>query len=230
MIAVSVTFMKPATFPLLLVLSFTLTALPSSGTSPGNPPSGSAVFSADDFDWRDMVADLFSASAQPAEQGLKSMLENSQVLRAYVANDVRAECKAGSSRCDSSLDGFTVDGEVTRRIDGIVKEGLVHQHRSAVIDYSFQRPSFPFTQISALRSENRKDAYLVLQFADHTYRAVDVQAKYGQPYDTDVFLRYSVFKYRLVSAHYISKAVFEVNPVDGAVMKLAISVKTRKHH
>ncbi len=230
MIALSVTAMKPAMFLFLLGLSLTLSGLPSSASSPGNPPAASAAFSADDFDWREMAPALFDASALPAEEGLKIMLENSQVLRAYVANDVRAECKPGNSRCDSSQDGFTLDGEVTRRIDGIVKEGLLHQNKCAVIDYPFERQSFPFTQISALRSENRQDAYVVLQFADHTYRAVDVQAKYGQPYDTDIFDRYSVFKYRQVSARYISKAVFEVNPVDGAVMKVAISLKAKKNH
>ncbi len=221
--------MKPATLLLLLAFSVTLLVQSSKASNSGNP-AASATFSADDFDWRDMVPDLFAASAQPAEEGLKTMLENSKVLRAYVARQVRAECKPGNDRCDSSAEGFTVDGEVTKRIDGIVKESLVHQHKCAVLDYPFNRQSFPFTEISALRSENRQDAYIVLQFADRSYRAVDVQAKYGAPYDTNIFDRYSVFVYRLVSAHYTSKAVFEVNPADGAVMKLAISLKAKKNH
>jgi hypothetical protein len=229
MIALSATAMKPATLLLLLSLSVALLVQSSKASTPGNP-SAATTFSADDFDWRDVVPALFSASGQPAEQGLKTMLENSKVLRAYVAKQVRAECKPGNERCDSNVEGFTVEGEVTRRIDSIVRENLVHQHKCAVLDYSFDRQSFPFVEISALRSENRQDAFIVLQFADHSYRAVDLQAKYGAPYDTDIFERYSVFKYRLVNAHYVSKAIFEVNPVDGVVFKVAISVKPRKHH
>jgi len=55
-----------------------------------------------------------------------------------------------------------------------------------------------------------------------------VQAKYGVPYDTDIFQWYSVFTYRLDSAGYTSKAVFQVDPVDGAVIKIAISLKAKK--
>lgn len=220
--------MKAAILLFLTALMVSISTLLSSALSPGNPPSVTAAFSADDFDWREMVPDLLNASALPAEQGLTTMLENSKVLRAYVASQVRAECKPGNSHCDSSPDGFTIDAEVTKRIDGMVKEGLRHEHKCAVLDYPFERQSFPFTQISALRSENQQDAYVVLEFADHSYHAVDVQAKYGPPYDTDISDRYSVFKYRLVNAHYTSKAVFEINPVDGAVMKVAISLRVRK--
>jgi hypothetical protein len=214
----------------LLALTFVVSVRSANASSPGNLPAAGVVFSADDFDWRAMVPYLFAAAELPGEQAIQSIFEHSRVLRAYIASQVRAECKPGNSRCNSSLQGFSVDGEVTRRIDGIVKEGLVHQHNSIVVDYPFARRSFPFTEISALRSEKHQDAYLALEFADHSYRAVDLQAKYGVPYDTDVFDRYSIFKYRLVSAYYIGKAVFEINPVDGSVMKVAISLKAKKRH
>jgi hypothetical protein len=219
---------KPPVLVFFLALIFAFAVPSANASDPGNASAARAVFSADDFDWRDMVPYLFAAAGLPGEQGIQSIFENSRVLRAYIDSQVRAECKPGNSRCDSSQQGFTLEGEITKRIDGIVKEGLVHQHKSVVVDYPFARQSFPFTEISALRSDKQQDAYLVLEFADHSYRAADVQAKYGAPYDTDVFDRYSIFKYRLVGAHYTSKAVFEINPVDGAVMKVAISVKTKK--
>jgi hypothetical protein len=211
----------------LLALTFPLAVRSAHASSPSKLSAAGAAFSADDFDWRAMVPYLFAAAELPGEQGIHSIFENSRVLRAYIATQVRAECKPGNNRCDSSLQGFTVDGEVTKRIDGIVKERLVHQRKSVIVDYPFAQ-SFAFTQIAALRSEKQQDAYLVLEFADHSYRAADVQAKYGAPYDTDVFDRYSVFKYRQVSPRYISKAIFEINPVDGAVMKVAISLKAKK--
>jgi hypothetical protein len=218
---------KPAILAFLIGLTFALSVQRANASSSGNSPAG-AAFSADDFDWREIVPYLFAAAGLPGEQGVQSIFENSRVLRSYIASQVLEECKPGNSRCDSSLQGFTVDGEVTKRIDGIVKEGLVHQHKSVMVDYPFSRQSFPFTEISALRSDKQQDAYLVLEFADHSYRAADVEAKYGAPYDTDVFDRYSIFKYRVVSERYISKAVFEINPVDGAVMKVAISLKAKK--
>jgi hypothetical protein len=220
--------LKPTILFFLLALTFALPVRSANPSGPGSPPEAGVAFSVDDFDWRDMVPYLFAAAELPGAQGVQSIFENSRVLRAYITRQVCAECKPGDSRCDSSRQGFTVDGEVTRRIDAIVKEGLVHQHKNFVVEYPFQNQSFPFTQISALRSEQRQDAYLVLEFADRSYHAADLQAKYGAPYDTDVFDRYSIFKYRLVSAHYISRAVFEIDPVDGAVMKVAISLKAKK--
>ena len=106
---------------------------------------------------------------------------------------------------------------------------MVHEHKSAVVDCPLTQP-FPFSEISVLRSEKQQDAYLVLQLADRSYTAAQVQAKYGAPYDTDIFQQYSVFKYRSDSPQYRSKAVFEIDPLDGAVMKIAISLKARNHH
>jgi hypothetical protein len=201
----------------------------SSNAFGGNPPARNAAFSADDFDWRDVVPYLFTASQLPGDEGLKTILENSTPLRIYVAGAVRAHCELANDRCDSSGKDFSPDSEVTRIIDGIVREGVRHEHKSAFVDFAFGPRPFVFSQISALRSDKQQDAYLVLLFADHAYTAAQVQAKYGAPYDTDIFGRSSIYKYRVVNPRYAGRAVFEINPVDGSVMKLAISVKV-KHH
>jgi hypothetical protein len=60
------------------------------------------------------------------------------------------------------------------------------------------------------------------------YKAWQVQAKYGAPYDTDIFQWYSVYKYKQDNGQYTSKAVFEIDPTDGAVLRVAISLKPRK--
>jgi hypothetical protein len=210
----------------LILFTVAVVASPASNAFARNPPPKQTLSPAD-FDWREMVTYLFSAATLPEDEGIKNILENSRVLRTYIATDVRTECKPGNNRCDSDRDGFTVDGEITRRIDALVKEGIIHRHKTASLDYPFDRPSFPFSQISALRSDKREDAYVVVQFADHAYSIWQVQAKYGPPYDTDIFDRYSVFKYRLDSQYYKSKAFFEVDPSNGSVLQVAISLKAK---
>ena len=225
--------MKPRTLLFMLSLLWILTSSFAQAGNGSDRPSGAGALtalSANDFDWREMVPYLYQASALSGEQGLKVILENSKVLRAYVATDVRKECRPGNDRCDSSKPDFTVDGEVLRRIDGIIKEGFSHQHRSSTVDYAFDRRAFDFSGIAALRSDQKQDAYLVLQFTDRVYNSAQLQAKYGPPDDTDIYQWYSVFIYKAVNSRYASKAVFEVNPVDGAVMKVAISVKAKNHH
>lgn len=219
--------------PLLIMLSLvpSIFVSSSSASDGGTQPPGSsaqAKFSADDFDWRTMIPYLFAAAALPAEQGIETVLQNSGVLRAYVANQVRAECTPDKNPC-AAKDVLTLQEEVSKRIDGIIREGIVHQHKSTVVDCPLTQP-FPFSEISALRSEKQQDAYVVLQLADRSYTAVQVQAKYGAPYDTDIFQQHSAFKYRQDGPRYTSRAVFEIDPVDGAVMKIAISLKTRNHH
>ena len=234
MIAALVTAMRP--LALLVTLSFLLCSFapPLSSARPGpnpparNPPAGAVVLSADDFDWRATVPYLSAAAALPPEQGIETVLQNSRVLRTYVANQVRAECTLDKRLCVAK-DILILQEEVSKRIDGIIREGMVHQHKSAAVDCLLKQP-FPFSEISVLRSEKQQDAYLVLQFADRSYTADQVEAKYGAPYDTDIFQQYSVSKYRLDSPSYTSRAVFEIDPVDGAVMKVAISLKTRSRH
>jgi len=223
--------MKQATRFLMLavIVSGLATSLSSADDTNQSPaPLIGAGFSADNFDWRDMVPYLFMATSLPAEQGIKAVLENSKVLRAYVANEVQAECRPDKSPCDANRDRATLDGEVSKRIAEIAQETLLWRHKTAIVDYTLTRRPFPFSEIAALKSEKNSDVYLILSLADRSYTAADVQAKYGDPYDTDIYQWYSVFKYRLQRPEYTSKAVFEIDPVDGAVIKVAISLKVKK--
>ncbi len=225
-------YMKPATLLVIELLLFQFASSLAGASDGSNSSAGGgarAEFSANAFDWRETVPYLFAAAAMPAEQGFKAVLENSKVLRAYLANQIRADCKPEKNQCATTGDGSMLDGEVSKRIDEIVQKGIFHRHKSAIVDYSLAGQPFPFSEIVVLKSEKRQDAYLILQFAGRSYTATDVQDKYGAPYDTDIFQSFSVFKYRQDNAQYTSKAVFEVDPVDGAVLKVAISLKSRNH-
>lgn len=214
---------------LALMVSGLAAASPSADDSNQSPsPLIGAGFSADNFDWRDVVPYLFMATSLPGEQGIKAVLENSRVLRAYVANEVQAECRPGKDPCTANGDLAMLDGEVSKRIAEIAQETIVWRHKTAIVDYPLTRRPFPFSEIAALKSEKKSDVYLILAFADRGYTAADVQAKYGDPYDTDIYQWYSIFKYRLERPGYTSKAVFEIDPVDGAVRKIAISLKLKK--
>jgi hypothetical protein len=224
------TKITPATLWVMLPLLLFAFA-PLSQAADGNHslvPAAPAAFSADDFDWREMVPYLFDAAALPGEQGIQAVLENSKVLRIYVANEVRTECSPHKDPCAATVDSSTLDKAVSKRIDEIVQEGMVHRHKAAFVDYQLTRQPFPFSEIAAVKSEKNRETYITLSFSDRGYTAADVQAKYGVPYDTDIVQWYSVFKYRLDNPHYTSKAVFEIDPVDGAVVKVAVSVKLKK--
>lgn len=232
-ISALLTDMKPPTLLLTLpLLLFAFTPLRLSASDNTTPPSGTSAqseFSADDFDWRDVVPYLFMASGLPGEQSIKAVLENSRVLRAYVADEVRAECRPDKGRCAANNDGL-LEGEVTKRIDEIVQEGVFHRHQRAIVDYQLAHRPFPFSEIAAVKNEKQPEVYLILQLADHGYTAAELQEKYGPPYDTNIFQWYSVYKYRLDTARYSSKAVFEIDPVDGAVIRVAVSLKTKNRH
>jgi hypothetical protein len=221
-----------ATLLVMLSLSLPVLAPPlSSASEDGKQPAGSTAqsdFSADDFNWREMVPYLFVAAGLPGEEGIKAVLENSSVLRAYVRNEVRSECGPDKKRCTAKRSGSLSEEEVSKRIDQIVQEGILVRHKTAFVDYPLAHQPFPFSQIAAVKTEKHPDAYFMLSLADRSYSAAQVQAKYGAPDDTDIFQWYSVFKYRLDSRQYTSKAVFEIDPVDGAVIKIAISLKTKK--
>jgi len=226
---------KPATLLVMMSLLLSAYAPPPSraaedSSSQPSRTSAQAEFSADDFDWREIVPSLFVAAGLPGEQGIKAVLENSKVLRAYVANEVRTECKSDKKPCSAKGDGFTLEGEVSKRIDEIVQEGIFHRHRMTIVDCPLPRKPFPFSEIVAIKSEKQGNAYLILDLTDRSYTAMQVQAKYGVPQDTNVTQWYSVYKYRLESTRYISKAVFEIDPVDGAVMRVAISLKPKNRH
>jgi len=223
----SLPHMKSTTLLVMLSLLPSVFAPSLSSASGGDiAANAQAEFSADDFDWREMVPYLFAAAALPGEQGIKALLENSKVLRAYVGNEIRAERQPdmGSARGN----GSTQEDEVSKKIDQIVQEEISHQHKTVVVEFPLARRPFPFSEIAAAKSENRPDAYFMLSLADRSYTAAQVQAKYGAPYDTGISQWYSVFKYRLDSPSYTSKAVFEIDPVDGAVIKIAISLRPKK--
>ncbi len=216
--------MKPGN--LLILLFFVLAPLVSNASDGGTQPQ--AQFSADDFDWREMVPYLFTASTLPGEQGVKTVLENSKVLRVYVGDEVRLQCNPDKNSCTAKNDNSAPENDVSKKIDEIVQEGISHRHQKAILDYKLARKPFPFSEIAAVKSEHHPEAYFMLTFADRSYTAADVQAKYGAPYDTDVVQWYSIFKYRMESPRYTSKAVFEVDPIDGAVLKVSISLKMKK--
>jgi hypothetical protein len=213
----------------LIALSFSfLEARPSTASDKGSPPTAglasAAPFSADSFDWRGMVPYLLAAADLPSQQGIKTILENTSVLRAYVANEIRLECKPESGQCG----GVTKD-EVTRRIDEIVEKETVTQHKTISVEYSMSRQPFPFSEVGAMKSDKGKDAYLILALSDHSYSGSRLEAKYGPPYDTDIFQQYGLFKYRMDSPQYSSKAIVEIDPVDGAVIKISLSLKAKKN-
>ena len=216
--------MKPGKF--LILLFFVLAPLLLNASEGGTQPQ--AQFSAEDFDWREMVPYLFTAAALPGEQGVKAALENSKVLRVYVRNNVGPQCMPDKKPCPANSGSSVPENDVSKKIDEIVQEGISYRHNKAIVDYTFTRKPFPFSEIAAVKSENHSEAYFMLTFADRSYTAADVQAKYGAPYDTDVVQWYSVFTYRTESPHYTSKAVFEIDPIDGAVLKVSISLKTKK--
>jgi len=203
---------------------------PLSSASDDNDPMTAAPreLSADDFDWRDIVAPLEQAATLPSEQAIKVLLERSRVLRTYVVKEIRNECRTKNSSCATLSDRSALNAEVTERIDDIVREGILHRHKSAIVDYKLSQQPFPFSEVAAVKSDDKPDAYLMLALPDHSYTAAQLQAKYGDPYDTNIFQWYSVFKYRIKGPDYTSDAVFEVDPTDGAVLKMAISLKMKK--
>lgn len=196
------------------------------------PPvaAGPAEFSVDDFDWREMVPYLYVAAGLPGEQGIKALLENAKVLRAYVASDVQAECRSGRNPCAARGGSFTLQGEVSKRINQVVQEGTTHRRHITSVDYPLTRQPFPFTDIVALKTEKHRDAYLVLDFACNSYTAAQLQNKYGAPYDTNVFEWYSVYRYRLDTKDYAARVAFQIDPIDGAVLRVAISLKRKPGH
>ncbi len=214
------------------VLLFAIAPLRSSaGSSDVTPASATAgpvqINSADDFDWRNILPYLYKAAALPPEQGLKEVLENSRVLRTYVASDVQAHCTARRQLCGAGFGDSALQAEITKEIDAIVQEGLYSKHSVTRVDYPLARQPFPFTNIVALKTTKHHDAFLVLDFADDGYTAVQVQQKYGAPYDTNIFQWFSMYKYRLETSTYVGRAAFTINPVDGEVRRVAISLKRK---
>ena len=217
--------------PWLVLLSLCAVSL-SSASDSGHPPGLSNVqpFSANDFDWREMIPALSAAAELPGDQGVKELLENSNVLRAYVVNQVRAECKSTSNRCAALTDGSALQQEVTDRIDAVVAKTIFTRNKMAIVDYTLAQQPFPFSEIAGYKSQSRRDAYFMLAPAANSYTSLCVKAKYGAPFDDDIFQWYGIYKYRIDEAGYRSEAVFEIDPTNDAVIKIAISLKPRKNH
>ncbi len=229
--------MKPANRCFALSLLFSVfvsivVALPSRALSSGDgtPASTAHPFTAADFDWREMIPALAAASELPGDQGVKEMLENSSVLRAYVVNQVWADCKSDENRCAAIADSAALEREVTGRIDAIVAKTMVTRDKMAIVDYTLASQPFPFSEIAAYKSQKRQDAYFTLALAGKDYTSLRVKAKYGAPFDDDIFQWYGVYKYRVDDAGYRSEAVFEIDPTNDAVIKIAISLKAKKKH
>jgi hypothetical protein len=221
--------MNPKNFLAIMGLALSLVALPGSSAPGDQPPSRSSAseeFSADDFDWRETIPYLYIAAGMPAEQGIKALLENSKLLRAYIASDVQAECASGAKPCATQ----SLQGEVSKRIDEIVQETTSRRRHITLVDYPLTRQHFPFTDITALRTDKHPDAYLVVDFAENSCTAAQLQDKYGSPYDTDVVDWYGVYKYRLDTKNYTTRAAFEIDPVNGSVLRVAISLKRKDGH
>ena len=83
-----------------------------------------------------------------------------------------------------------------------IKKGFSVAAKNAIVDYPLALQPFPFSEIMALKSEKNQDAYLILKLADRSYTAAQLQAKYGVPYDTNIFQSYSVFTYRVDNPRY----------------------------
>lgn len=224
--------MKLATpfFALCLFLASLAPFLSASDSS--HPPTISVAqpFSANDFDWREMIPALAAAAELPGDQAVKELLENSGVLRTYVVNQVWADCKVDRTRCTAISTESALQQEVTGRIDAIVAKTIFTRNKMTIVDYSLAKQPFSFSEIAAYKSQNRRDAYLVLALAGQSYKSVGVKAKYGVPFDDDIFQWYGVYKYRVDNPGYRTEAVFEIDPPSDSVIKIAISFKAKKNH
>lgn len=217
--------------PSLLFFCFAAPPLSTALNGSNTPNIATAQpFSAADFDWRDMIPALAIAAELPGDKGVKELLENSAVFRIYFVEQIQAECKSDKNRCAAITDSSARKQEVTRRIDAIVARALFTRNRMAIVDYTLAQQPFPFSEIAAYKSQSRRDAYFVLAPAGHSYTSLRVKAKYGAPFDDDIFQCYGVYKYRVDQAGYRSEAVFEIDPTNDAVIKIAISLKPRKNH
>jgi len=147
------------------------------------------------------------------------MLENATVLREYIAQEIGSRCAA----CDSPR---ASEAEITREIDGAVNKGIFSRKNITRVDYLMPQP-FALGAIAAMRSRNRHDAVLVLDFAPNSCTAMQIEDKYGSPQDKTIFQWFSVFEYRVSTKSYAARAAFTIDPVSGAAQRIAISLKRK---
>ncbi len=181
--------------------------------------AGSAATSAAGFDWRSTLPYLDKAADLSEEDGLRELLENLAVFRTYIANDLLSQ-------------GVRPVGDtaVTQKIDQLVHEGLFRRRKITRVDYRLSRQPFPFTFLAAVKTSNHHDAYLVLYPVEKSYTAAQVQAQYGPPPSTNIVGTASLYTYKLETATYAARATFTIDPVDGTVDRLAISLKRKRGH
>lgn len=216
--------------PLLFILVLDPSPLLAANGNDGTGASSAHPFSAEDFDWREMIPTLARAAELPGDQAVKELLENSGIFRTYIVKQLWAECKADENRCASIDDASSLQREVTRRIDDIVSKSMFTRDKMAIVDYSLDRQPFPFSEVAAYKSQKHQDAYFTLALAGKSYTSLRVKAKYGAPFGDDIVQWYGVYKYRVDNPDYRSEAVFEIDPRNDAVIKIAISLKARKNH
>lgn len=208
-----------------LILSFLFAAfVPMSGAVPPSDDAQSAMvgdsvrMDASGFDWRTALPYLDKAADLPDEEGIRELLENLTVFRAYIAKEIATQ-DTKTAR----------DAAVTEKIDAVVHEQIFRRHNIARVDYPLTRQPFPFTFVAALKTTKHQDAYLVLYFKEKSYTAAQVQGKYGAPSDATIFGASSLYTYKLDTATYTAKAAFTIDPVSGEVNRVAISLKRKRN-
>jgi len=179
--------------------------------------------SADDFDWREMIPLLYRAAGLPPEEAVKLMLENTAVLREYVALELQAQCGPRAPACDSQPASPAL---ITKRIDEVLREGIFTRKNVTRVDYLMRQP-FPFVAVAAMKSRNRRDAFLVLDFAEKSCTAAQIEDRYGSPRDKTIFQWFSMFEYRIDAKAYVARAAFTIDPVSGEAQRVAISLKRK---
>jgi len=182
---------------------------------------------ADEFDWRDMPPLLSRVAGLAPEKAVKELLENTAVLRDYVALELQAQCGSGAPACDLKPGDPTLEAAITKRIDDTVRGNIFTRRNVTRVDYLLSHQPFPFTAITAMKSGGRQDAFLVLDFAENSYTSAQIESKYGSPRDKSIFQRFSMFEYRIDEKTYVAHAAFTIDPVTGQARRLAISLKRK---
>lgn len=207
-------------FPsIVIALLFACMLPPAASPAPADDArsasaAASAAVSAASFDWRAALPELDKAAGLSEEDGIRDLLETLPLLRAYMARELAAQAAVQ-------------DQAVTDKIDAVVRQELFHHRDVTRVDYPLKHQPFPFTFVAAVKTRKHHDAYLVLYFADKTYTAAQVQAKYGAPPSASIVGAASLYTYKVDTPTYSARATFTIEPVDGSVDRLAISLRRK---
>jgi hypothetical protein len=146
---ISPSIMETRPVALVFAVSVILGLTPRLAVASGGENNGSGAvvvtdFSAEDFDWRYIVPSLFTAASLPGEQAIKTILENSRVLRTYVAKQLRGECtthrRLFATTDDTSVRGEEVSKRMTRSYR---KESFIGTKRQLLTTHSNNLSLFP---------------------------------------------------------------------------------------